>query len=445
MRSSVSVKRHRLFRRSRRYAVVAMSLAAFGAIPAPAHAADGYAPGISRVSVSNTGKQGNDRSFAFAVSDDGRYVAFDSSATNLVTGDTNAVDDVFVRDRETRKTQRISVSSNRTQADGESYQPSISADGRYVVFVSAATNLVAGDTNGLADVFLRDLQSGTIRRIDVAAPGGRQDFNLYSPKISADGHSIVLSTPSPLVPEDTNGQEDVFVHDLATGTTSMVSMPESGGLGDGLSFWPWISTTGRYVAFVSWASNLVPGDTNGVGDVFLHDRVTGSTTRVSLSDDDQQATKASFAPAVSADGRYVSFGSEAPLVAGDTGSLNDVFVRDLVLGTTTLVSATPAGAPGNNTTGDPVITPDGRYVAFGSHASDLVAADTNDQGDLFVRDMWTGQTTLASVSATGMPGNGASSNPQISADGRHVAFNSWASNLVSGDTNNQLDVFVRDY
>ncbi|MFG3303444.1 TolB family protein [Micromonospora chersina] len=425
---------------------MAMSLAVVGAIPAPVHAASGYVSGTSRVSVSNNGKEGNDRSFAFAISDDGRYVAFDSSATNLVTGDTNGTDDVFVRDRGTKKTQRISVSSTGTQADAWSSGPSISADGRYVVFVSAATNLVAGDTNGLSDVFLRDLHSGTIRRVDVVAPGGQQDFGLHNATISADGQSVVLSTIAPLVPGDTNGQQDVFVHDLVSGATSLVSVPDSGGSADGPSFWPWISVTGRYVAFVSWASNMVSGDTNGVGDVFLRDRVTGSTTRVSLSDDDQQAARASFAPAVSADGRYVSFTSEAPaLVPGDTGSSNDVFVRDLVLGTTTLVSATLAGAPGNNTSGDSVITPDGRYVAFGSDASDLVAADTNGQGDLFVRDLWTGQITLASVSGSGEAANGPSANPRISADGRHVAFNSWATDLVSGDTNNQLDVFIRDF
>ncbi|MFI7281291.1 TolB family protein [Micromonospora chersina] len=424
---------------------MAISLAAFGVMPAPAHAG-GYTSGTSRVSVSNTGKEGNDRSFAFAISGDGRHVAFDSSATNLVTGDTNGTDDVFIRDRGTRKTQRISVSSTGQQADASSSGPSISADGRYVVFVSAATNLVAGDANGLSDVFLRDLQSGTIRRVDVVAPGGQQDAGLYNATISADGQSIVLSTIAPLVPGDTNGQEDVFVHDLGTGTTSLVSVSESGSAGDGLSFWPWISATGRYVAFISWASNMVSGDTNGVGDVFLRDRVSGSTARVSLSDDDQQAARASFAPAVSADGRYVSFSSEASaLVPGDTGSSNDVFVRDLVLGTTTLISATPAGASGNNSSGDSVITPDGRYVAFGSDASDLVAADTNAQGDLFVRDLWTGQTALASVSTSGEAANGPSANPRISADGRHVAFNSWASNLVPGDTNAQTDIFIRDF
>jgi Tol biopolymer transport system component len=248
------------------------------------------------------------------------------------------------------------------------------------------------------------------------------------------------------VPTDTNGVGDIYLLNRITGVTSLVSLPsEPGTLGNGNSYWAAISTTGRYVAFCSWATNMVPGDTNEALDVFLRDRVAGTTTRVSLTDDDGQLSLRSNSPTVSADGRYIAFHTEDPaVVPGDINGLADVFLRDLRLGTTSAVSVNPAGEVAGDTSSSPQMTPDARYVAFGSWATDLVPNDTNGWYDVFVRDLRTGRTSMVSVSSSGEQGTLNSTNAGISADGRHITFDSDAPNLVPDDTNGVGDVFVRD-
>jgi Tol biopolymer transport system component len=197
------------------------------------------------------------------------------------------------------------------------------------------------------------------------------------------------------------------------------------------------------VTFFSGASNLVSGDTNGQGDIFVHDRQTGETTRVSVASDGTQADGLSVFSTLSADGRYVAFeSSSSNLVSGDTNGTNDVFVHDRQTGETTRVSVNATGVEGNDGSGGPVLSADGRYIAFASAASNLVNGDTNAVADIFVRDRQTGETTRVSVNATGVEGNDGSGGPVLSADGRYVAFLSYASNLVSGDTNRVRDVFV---
>jgi Tol biopolymer transport system component len=326
-----------------------------------------------------------------------------------------------------------------------SFVPSISADGRYVAFVSYASTLVPGDTNGFADIFLADVRTGKIRLIPAAAPGGWRNGDLHDTVMSANARSIMFTGADPLVPGDTNDEVDVFVRDLATATTSMISVAPSGAPGDGPSYWGSISATGRYVVFSSEASNLVPGDTNQSRDVFLRDRAAGTTTRVSLADDERQSTGTNYDPSVSADGRYVVFASDDPTLApGDGNQAADIFLRDVVLGTTTAISVTPGGRLGDSYSGEPEISPDGRRVTFHSAADDLVTADTNACRDVFVRDLRTGRTTLASVSGTAAQGTADSESPHFSADGEHLVFSSSAGNLVPGDTNDELDVFVRD-
>ncbi len=339
----------------------------------------------------------------------------------------------------------------------------ISADGRYVAFQSNATNLVAGDTNGAPDVFVRDLQTGTTTLVSVSAAGGPSDGNSVSPAISADGnHVAFVSDATDLVSGDTNGGADVFVRDLQTGTTTLVSVSATGGPSDGggspipgipavlFVDRPSLSADGRHVAFESDATNLVAGDTNGIADVFVRDLQTGITTLVSVSatggPSDGGAYFNSGSPSMSADGRYVAFQSNATnLVAGgDINFFTDVFVRDLQTGTTTLASASPTGGLGDNASFDASISADGRSVAFQSNATNLVAGDTNGAPDVFVRDLQTGTNTLVSVTPTGGPSDGNSDSPAISADGNHVAFESDATNLVAGDTNGVADVFVRD-
>jgi Tol biopolymer transport system component len=391
------------------------------------------------------GVQGDGNSYVPSISSDGRNVTFESIATNLVAGDTNGVSDIFVRDRLTETTYLVSRNSAGEKGNLESYSPAISADSRYVTFQSFATNLVAGDTNTADDIFVRDRQTGTTTRVSKNSAGVQGDGASRYPSISADGRYVTFqSSATTLVSGDTNGVHDIFVRDRNTGTTYLVSKSSDGIQGNDESTYPSISADGRYVAFESIATNLVSGDTNGV-DVFVRDRQTGTATRVSKSSTGAEANGNSYSPAISADGRYVVFESAATnLVAGDTNVKNDIFVRDRNTGTTTRVSKSSAGVEANDISYYPVITADGRYVTFKSSATNLVSGDTNGVDDIFVRDRNTGTTTLVSRSSSGAQGDDASDIPAISADGRYVTFESIATNLVPGDVNGVWDIFVRD-
>jgi Tol biopolymer transport system component len=391
------------------------------------------------------GAQGNSGSTNPSISTDGRYVAFISYATNLVTGDTNGVHDIFVRDRQTGTTTLVSKSSSGTEGDAQSVAPSISADGRYVAFYTASTNLVTGDTNGVPDIFVRDRQTGSTYLVSKSSTGVLGDGTSAGPSAGGGRFVAFFSGATNLVSGDTNAAVDVFVRDRQTGTTTLVSRSSSGTEGDAQSDAPSISADGRYVAFESDATNLVPGDTNAKTDIFVRDRQTGTTYLVSKSSGGVQGDGPSLNPSISADGRYVAFYSLATnLVSGDTNGKTDVFVRDRQTGSTTLVSKNSAGTEGDDNTVYPVISSDGRYVVFGSYATNLVSGDTNTKRDIFVRDRQTGTTTLVSKDSSGTIGNGNSEYPGISSDGRYVAFESDATNLVSGDTNSAADIFVRD-
>ena len=248
------------------------------------------------------------------------------------------------------------------------------------------------------------------------------------------------------MPDDTNDQPDVFLRDREKGTTRRVSVGLRGAQGDGPSFDPAISADGRFIAFVSIASNMVPGDTNGLRDVFIRDRKCGTTRRVSWGRGGAQSDGSSFDPAISADGRFVAFESEATnLVPGDTNDGRDIFIRDRKAGTIRRVSVGPKGAQGDRDSENPDISADGRFVVFWSFATNLVPGDTNNLGDVFVRDRKAGTTRRVSVGPNGAQGSGdgEESEPAISADGRFVAFKSISANLVPGDTNGRSDVFVR--
>ncbi|MFZ2405828.1 MAG: hypothetical protein WAW41_11870 [Methylobacter sp.] len=415
-------------------------------------AAGAYAAGeTSRISVDSTGVEGNEYSIANAISADGRYVAFSSDAENLVPGDSNGWPDIFVYDRLTRTTSLVSVDSAGEQRYRASYDPSISADGRYVLFVSTAP-FVPEDTNKWVDVFAHDRLTGTTTRVslnsdDQQAIGGSSRTGAFS--ISADGRYVAFnSIAANLVPGDTNGLSDVFVRDRLTGATTRVSVDSAGmegNAGSERNKYPAISADGRYVAFTSLSDNLVPGDTNEAQDVFVHDRTTGSTARVSVDSSGLQATGHSQSPALSASGRYVAFSSDADnLVPGDTNGHSDVFVRDRTGGTTRRVSVDWAGGQIAEQSYVGAISADGRYVAFYSMVSNLLPGDADLHYDTFVHDLTTGATSLVSLDSAGQRGNGSSTVSSISADGRHVAFASTADNLVPWDTNHYNDVFVRD-
>lgn len=400
-----------------------------------------------RVSVTSDGSQADQGGSGAAISDDGRFVAFSSWSTDLVPGDTNDVEDVFVHDRDTGLTERVSVAGDGSQSDGGSNAVAISGDGRYVAFVSQAANLVTGDTNGALDVFVRDRVTGDTERVSVAGDGSQADGSSGGePALSADGRYVAFdSNATNLVPGDTNGRRDVFVRDRLTGSTERVSVAQDGTQGDGISSNSSLSADGRVVAFLSSATSLVQGDTNGSTDVFVRERDTGVTERVSVASDGSQGDGgAAGAPSISDDGRLVAFGSAASnLVSGDTNEMPDSFVHDRDTGQTERVSVASDGTQGDDNMSIPArISGDGRYVGFPSYATNLIGG--NGEPQVLVHDRVTGETEKASVASDGTQANGFSGVPDLSFDGRYVAFYSGATNLVPGDTNNSWDVFVRD-
>jgi Tol biopolymer transport system component len=377
-------------------------------------------------------------------------------------------------------TESASVDSMGRQSNNLSQYASMSADGRYVAFQSAATNLVEGDTNNLQDVFVHDRFTGATERVSVNSSGQEVLFGYLGSRdaaISADGRVVAFtSDAADLVQGTTNVWWDVFVHDRMTGVTARVSVDSSGNEGDGSSGGGSLSADGRYAAFDSLASNLVAADTNSVRDVLVHDRVSGKTERVSVSSAGTEGNEQSFSASISWDGRYVAFSSEASnLVAADTNGAADVFVHDRMTGATERVSVDNLGYEGNRGSGSGVLSSDGRYVGFVSSASNLSPGDDNETADIFLRDrlnrttqrlrsggLWsmsadaryfafssldvfvydrlTQRTYVASADSDGNPGDWFSSNPAISADGSAVAFESRASNFgIEGSFN---DIFV---
>jgi Tol biopolymer transport system component len=399
-----------------------------------------------RISSDSSGVQGNADSTGVSISTDGRFVAFVSWSTNLVAGDTNSVGDIFVKDRQTGATVRASVSSAGAQSNGESYEPALSADGRYVAFTSDASNLVPGDNNNACDIFVHDLTTGSTIRASVSSAGQEADAASNSAAISSDGRYLAFeSRATNLVAADTNQRCDVFLRDLQTGTTERISVSASGAQSDGISQNATLSDDGRYVAFASTATNLCGSSgTNNIWNVFVRDRTAGQVNRISVSSTGSDPDGASLAPSMSPDGHFLAFESRASnLVAGDTNNRSDVFVRDIVAGTTTRVSVGCTSEQANGGSTHASISADGRFVAFMSEASNLVVGDTNGAMDVFVFDRQSGTTSRASVGSTGAQVNGASSWPAVSRSGQYVVFPSGGAQFVSGDTNGADDVFVR--
>ncbi len=404
-----------------------------------------------RVSVDSGGLESDDWSQCPGVSDDGRFLVFESLATNLVPGDTNSTFDIFVHDRLSGTTERVSVASDGTEGDATSYSgnddgPDISADGRFVVFYSYASNLVADDTNGVGDIFVRDREAGTTVRVSVASDGSQGDGYSFEPAISGDGQFVVFqSFASNLVAGDTNGFGDIYVHDRLAGTTVRVSVASDGSEGDDNSYNGRISGNGQLVAFSSLATNLVAGDSNLFRDVFVHDRLTGTTERVSAASNGAGANNWSIFPRISENGRFVVFASPATnLVDGDTNGQYDIFVHDSDNGTTERVSIASDGTQSNWFSYRADVSGDGGLVAFHSAATNLVDGDINTQEDIFVHHRGSGVTERVSVSSDGIESDGRSLFPSLSSDGYSVAFHSLAGNLVSGDTNAEWDVFVHE-
>jgi len=453
------------------------------------------APGvIRRASVANDGSEADDGSFQPRVSVDGRHVVFGSTATNLlgVGGDANDSLDIFLRDTCgelescSPTTIRVSLADDESEANADSAQPGVSADGRFVAFQSAATNLTAQATGGFAQIYVRNTCLGagpacspSTTMVSRATDGTVADADNQFPAISADGRYVAfLSDATNLVAGDVGGAQDAFVRDTCAGvptgcapSTTRVSVADNGSEGNSDSGRPSLSADGRLAVFASGASNLIGSDTNAVADVFVRDTCFGAsgpctpgTTRVSLANDGSEANLAGTEPAISADGRFVTFASSADNLVGagnDTNGAFDVFVRDTCFGAsgpctpgTTRVSVATDGTEGDFHSGlgffGQAISADGRFISFHSFAGTLVGSDFNSADDIFVRDTCAGtagctpMTVRVSTAVDGAEGDGTSIFPHISPDGRFVVFQSGATNLLGGgnDTNAANDIIV---
>ncbi|MCE9592685.1 MAG: calcium-binding protein [Planctomycetes bacterium] len=343
-------------------------------------------------------------------------------------------------------TTLVSVNSQGEPANHESRHSMISADGRFVVFESLASNLAANDYGG-DDVFLHDRADGTTMCVTLDVNGAASNGASILPSISADARFVAYASwASDLVTLDTNNQGDIFLYDRVAGTTIIASRGSGTGApqANGASSYPVLAANGTALAFSSGASNLVPSDTNLVSDVFVRDLATGALTMASVSSSGAQANGYNLKPVLSDSGRIVAFESHATnMVPGDTNGQTDIFVRDLDTNTTVRASVSSAGIGANDLSWAPSLSPDGTKVAFGSAASNLIAGDSNGMMDVFVHDLVLGRTTLISENAGAVPGDGTSYQPRFSADGRFIVFTSVAKNLAP-DSNPQYDVFVHD-
>jgi len=427
------------------------------------------------ISVSSTGDVANDASMEPVVSADGRYVAFWSWASNLVPGDTNDYcpseyddklncPDVFVRDIETGQTTRVSVSSDGQEGNDWSVSPTISVDGRYVAFRSNASNLVPGDTNTCDDepepgkcddVFVHDSKTGETTRVSVDSEGNQGNGPSGTPFLSADGRYVAFtSAASNLVPGDTNGVNDAFVHDLKTGETTRVSVNSTGEEGNSYSASFNMSSDGRYVAFWSLASNLVVGDSNdycttkydeslNCPDIFVHDRETGETTRVSVNSAGIEARGPSMQASLSADGRFIAFLACPSNEVNKNASLFcRTFVHDRQTHETELITSdlvlADMGGYVPSALGRPTVSSDGRYVALQSPPADEGPAQ------IAIYDRQHDTTEIVSVNSAGKEPRLPSWYSSISADGRYVAFGNWGCNLTpEGEASDASCVFLR--
>ena len=345
------------------------------------------APTLVPVSLDSNGVYGNDASATPAIDQTGRYIVF-VSTNNLAPGiNTGGIAQIYRKDTMTGEVRIVSTdNTGLIAADGASTASVISADGRYIAFESSATNLVTGDTNGIPDVFLHDTQTTTTTRVSVATGGAQANGASSAPAISANGRYIAFQSTAPdLVTGDTNTVMDIFLHDTQTpSTTSRVSVTTGGAEVNGASSDPAISADGRYIAFQSIASDLVAGDTNTVMDIFLHDTQTPSTSRVSITSGGAEANGASSAPAISGDGRYIAFQSAATdLIATDTNGVTDIYLRDHQTPSTVRLSLSVGGAQPTSESTQAAVSSDGRYVGFSSLANLDTANDTNGVRDIY--------------------------------------------------------------
>lgn len=400
---------------------------------------------IGRVSLGHDGSEANNYSDSGYPSGDGGLIAFASSATNLVAGDTNNNYDVFVRNVAAGTTERVSVDSAGVEANNSSYQPKITPDGRYVVFMSEATNLVPGDTNGVRDVFVRDRLADITTRISVSSTGAESndDSFINGGTVSANGRLILFhSRATNLVAGDTNGFMDVFVHDRTTGLTTRVSVTDTGAEANFDCYSADISSNGAHIAFHTSADNIITGDTNNAMDTFIVTRATGAIAYAAQSVAGTQANGDTYGLKFADNGNIAFTSAATNLISDDLNGVTDIFVRDGPgVGPIEMISIGINGQT-NNMSFDSWISGNGRFVVYSSAATNIVNNDTNGEQDVFVMDRQTGETERVTENTMGEQANDFSSAPRLSQNGQRIVFHSDATNLVPDDTNATRDVFI---
>lgn len=404
------------------------------------------AQSVERTSATSAGVEGNDESYYPAISADGRWVGFESFATNLYAGDSNNEEDVFLWEQASGNLVLVSRHSDGTAGDGESRRADLSGDGSVVVFQSKATNLVANDSNARSDVFMHLPATGQTFCVSTNPGGAPSNRDSTLPRISDSGDFVAFeSFSTDLILGDANGKRDIFVRSLGNGALFMASIDSAGGQANDHSKIPTLSADGRYVCYLSSASNLVPGDNNGVDDVFVHDLLTRTTTRVSMAWNGAEANGHCKEPYISADGKVIAFVSAADnLVPGDTNGVDDVFVFDSKDGSISRVSVSSLGGEGNNRSIHGILSADGNLVAFDCLSSNLVLNDLNGTTDNFLHNRTTGETILTGFNIHGQFPAAKSNFPLLTADGMRMVFQSPDGELVSNDTNGVQDSFWMD-
>jgi len=381
-----------------------------------------------------------------SASDTGQFVAFASLATNLVSRCDNGLNHIFVRDRNTKKFTCVSVNSSDDQANQDSHAPSISSDGQFIAFDSAATNLAGKCDNGLSHIFVRDVNAGTTRCVSVNSNNDQANQDSHVPSISSNGQFIAFDSAATNLAGSkcNNGFNHIFVHDRFTGTTTCVSVNSNGNEGDDNSFDASISSDGQMVAFHSSATNLTNRCDNGNSHVFVHDLTTGETKCVSVDSDGNESNGTSGLARISGDGLFVAFQSNATNLTSECDNgFTQIFVRNLTNGETSCASVDGDENQGDNDSVQPSISADGQMVAFTSVATNLTRTGCiTGNNQVFVRDRNDKKTTCASVRSKKKPGDGDSVTPSISSDGGVVTFASNSDNLTKKDTNGVVDVFA---
>lgn len=418
-------------------------------------------PEYRRVSIAHDGSEANGESFYASIDNAGRFVAYVSGASNLVPGDDNGLYDVFLYDDEARRTiERVSVATDGTEANGWSYNPLVSRDGegKYVAFVSDATNLVPGDTNGQTDVFVRDRDKNETKLVSVGIDGLPANGPSFLWSLNGNGCLVVFASDATnLVANDTNGARDVFVRNHCTGTTTLISKSSAGVQGDGWSEGASINGDGRFITYTSMAQNLVPDGGNAFSQTYLYDAHWQTTTRISNGLGGGPANGPTTPLQISSDGdaRFILVLSDATdIVENDTNGVADVFLYDRWgLASPKRVSVRTDGTQATARSLHGGISADGRFVAFSNDGSDL--AEGGVPGGAYLHDTLTGDTIAARAIGGGTPNAGAfTSFPLVSTETTPLAgfpvtqrislvWQSEASNIVPNDTNSVSDVFLR--